>query len=117
MWIGFRCLCWEWHSIKMNAKCGSIEDAQSVFNKMPSQDVVTWNAILRGCAMQLLGREALQQFWTDVLRIVQPDDMTFVCLLSALWPYRFGGWRHMLLCFNHHSLFGFCKTGTLPCMF
>jgi hypothetical protein len=46
----------------MYAKCGSIEDARSVFNKMPSQDVVTLNAILRGCAMQLLGREALQQF-------------------------------------------------------
>ncbi len=61
-WIGFRCLCREWPSIKMYAKCGSIEDARSVFNKMPSQDVVTLNAILRGCAMQLLGREALQQF-------------------------------------------------------
>jgi pentatricopeptide repeat protein len=28
------------------AKCGSIEDAGRVFNKMPSQNVVTWNAIL-----------------------------------------------------------------------
>jgi pentatricopeptide repeat protein len=46
----------------MYAKCGSIEDTPSVFNKMPSRDVVTWNAILRGCAMQLLGREALQHF-------------------------------------------------------
>ncbi|CAM6020096.1 unnamed protein product [Sphagnum balticum] len=38
--------------VEMYAKCGSIEDAWRVFNKMSSQNVVTWNAILRGCAMQ-----------------------------------------------------------------
>jgi hypothetical protein len=37
----------------------SIEDAGSVFNKVPSQDVVTWDAILGGCAMHGHGKEAL----------------------------------------------------------
>jgi pentatricopeptide repeat protein len=43
-------------------KCGSIEDARRVFNKMPSQNVVTWNAILGGCAMHGCGKEALKHF-------------------------------------------------------
>jgi pentatricopeptide repeat protein len=37
--------------VTMYAKCGSIEDAWSVFNKMPSRNVVTWTAILGGCAI------------------------------------------------------------------
>ncbi|KAH9551141.1 hypothetical protein CY35_09G000200 [Sphagnum magellanicum] len=32
--------------LDMYAKCGSMEDAWRVFNKMPSQDLVTWTAIL-----------------------------------------------------------------------
>jgi pentatricopeptide repeat protein len=38
------------------------EDARRVFNKMPSQNVVTWNAILGGCAMHGCGKEALKHF-------------------------------------------------------
>jgi pentatricopeptide repeat protein len=32
--------------VDMYAKCGSMEQAWRVFNKMPSRDVVSWNAIL-----------------------------------------------------------------------
>jgi pentatricopeptide repeat protein len=35
----------------MYAKCGSMEDAQRVFNRMSSQNVVMWNAIIRGYGM------------------------------------------------------------------
>ncbi len=63
-------------------KCGSMEDAWIVFNKMPSQDVVTWNAILGGCVMHGHGKEALKHF-EQMCKGVQPNDITFVCLLSA----------------------------------
>jgi pentatricopeptide repeat protein len=33
--------------VDMYAKCGSIDDAQRVLNKMPSHNVVTWNTILQ----------------------------------------------------------------------
>ncbi|KAH9549631.1 hypothetical protein CY35_10G029700 [Sphagnum magellanicum] len=69
--------------VNMYAKCGSIGDVWRVFNKMPSRDVVTWNAILRGCAMHGHGREALKHFERMREEGVQPDDITFVCLLSA----------------------------------
>jgi pentatricopeptide repeat protein len=69
--------------VDMYAKCGSIEDACRVFHKMPSRDVVTWNAMLGGCAMHGHGREALRHFEQMCDEGVQPDDITFVCVLSA----------------------------------
>jgi len=66
--------------VDMYAKCGSMEDAWSVFNKLPSRNVVTWTAILGGCAMHGHGKEALKQF---VQMCVEPNDGSFVCLLSA----------------------------------
>jgi pentatricopeptide repeat protein len=69
--------------VDMYAKCGSMEDAWRVFNKMPSRDVVSWNAILGGCAMHGHGKEALKHFEQMCEEGVHPDDITFVCLLSA----------------------------------
>jgi pentatricopeptide repeat protein len=54
--------------VDMYAKCGSMEDAWRVFNTMPSQNVVTWSAMIL---------------------------------------------RHVLLCFNDHSVYDFCKIATL----
>jgi hypothetical protein len=34
--------------VDMYTKCGSLEDAQRVFNIMSFQDVVTWNAMILG---------------------------------------------------------------------
>jgi len=69
--------------VDMYAKCGSMEDAWTVFNKMASRDVVSWSAILGGCAMHGHGKEALKHFEQMCEEGVQPDDITFVCLLSA----------------------------------
>jgi pentatricopeptide repeat protein len=70
--------------VDMYAKCGSMEDAWGVFNKMPSQDLVTWNVILGGFAMHDgHGKEALKHFEQMCEEGVQPDDITFICLLSA----------------------------------
>jgi pentatricopeptide repeat protein len=69
--------------IDMYAKCGSMEDAWKVFNKMRSRDVVTWTAILGGCAMHGHGKDALQHFERMCEEGVEPNDVTFVCLLSA----------------------------------
>jgi pentatricopeptide repeat protein len=69
--------------VDMYAKCVSLADAWRVFNKMPSRGVVTWIAILGGCAMHGHGREVLKHFEWMCEEGVQPDDITFICLLSA----------------------------------
>jgi pentatricopeptide repeat protein len=69
--------------VDMYAKCGSMEDACRVFNKLPSHDVVSWNALLGGYAMHGHGKEVLKNFEQMCEEGVQPDDITFICLLSA----------------------------------
>ncbi len=56
---GLRCLCTGNSLVHMHAKCGSLEDVWRVFNKMPSCDVVSWNAILGGCPIHGPAEEAL----------------------------------------------------------
>ncbi len=48
--------------VDIYAKCGSIEDAGRVFNKMPSRDVVIWNAMILGCVKRGQGQKALKLF-------------------------------------------------------
>ncbi|CAM6036345.1 unnamed protein product [Sphagnum compactum] len=69
--------------VDMYAKCGSMEEACEVFNKMPLRNVVSWNAILGGFAMHGHGKEALEHFKQMRAEGVRPDNTTFVCLLSA----------------------------------
>ncbi|CAK9262806.1 unnamed protein product [Sphagnum jensenii] len=69
--------------VHMYAKCGSIEDAQSVFDKMPTHNVISWNALLGGYAITGRGKEALQQFEQMRQEGVAVDSVTFIALLTA----------------------------------
>ncbi len=64
--------------VDMYAKCGSMEDACKVFNKMSSQDVISWNAILAGFAMHAHGNKAIEHFEQMCEEGVEPHDVTFV---------------------------------------
>ncbi|KAK4365893.1 hypothetical protein RND71_013773 [Anisodus tanguticus] len=68
--------------INMYAKCGRIDDAFRVFNVMPRRNVITWNAMLSGLAMQGKGDMVLDLF-AQMVREVKPDDVTFTAVLSA----------------------------------
>jgi hypothetical protein len=46
----------------MYAKCGSMEDAWRVFNKMPSQNMGTWTAVIVGHVKCGEGQKALELF-------------------------------------------------------
>lgn len=69
--------------IDMYAKCGSIRDAQLVFDLMREQDEVSWNAMISGYSMHGLGREALIIFEKMQETEVKPNKLTFVGVLSA----------------------------------
>eukprot|EP01018_Ginkgo_biloba_P008766 Gb_30991 [translate_table: standard] len=69
--------------IDMYAKCGSIEDARRVFDKMPERNVVSWTAMIVGYAMHGCGREALQLFQQMQRSGMKPNLVTFVGVLSA----------------------------------
>ncbi|CAK9201053.1 unnamed protein product [Sphagnum jensenii] len=69
--------------IDMYAKCGSVEYALRVFNKMPRHDLISWNTMLGGYAMHGHGKEAVEHFEQMWDRSVEIDKVTFICLLSA----------------------------------
>ncbi|KAF7129958.1 hypothetical protein RHSIM_Rhsim10G0051400 [Rhododendron simsii] len=45
--------------IDMQGKCGSIEDAQCVFDEMPEKSTITWNLLMAGDALHGYGEEVL----------------------------------------------------------
>ncbi|CAK9263493.1 unnamed protein product [Sphagnum jensenii] len=69
--------------IDMYAKCGSLEDAFSIFSTMSEKDVVTWSAMIAGCGQHGHGRAALEHFDQMVSEGVHPNSVTFVGVLSA----------------------------------
>lgn len=69
--------------IDMYAKCGRIQLSRLCFDRMPTRNLVSWNAIMRGYAMHGKARETI-----DIFHMMQqggqtPDFITFTCLLSA----------------------------------
>jgi len=69
--------------VDMYAKCGSIEDAWRVFNKMPSENVVTWSTMIWGHVQCGQGQKALGQFQEMKQEGVDPNSVTFVGVLNA----------------------------------
>jgi pentatricopeptide repeat protein len=69
--------------IDMYAKCGSIEDAWRVFNRMPMHNVVAWNALILGHVKYGQGHKALELFQQMQQECVEPDKVTFMGVVNA----------------------------------
>eukprot|EP00253_Pinus_taeda_P001118 PITA_01118 len=69
--------------IDMYAKCGSLEDAYRVFIKMPQRDVISWTAMLVAYATHGCGKEALELFEQMQQSHINPNETTFIGILSA----------------------------------
>lgn len=69
--------------IDMYMKCGSLVDAQQVFEEAPSRDIVTWTSMLAGCARHNNYQLALKYFQRMQQVGVNPNNITFLALLSA----------------------------------
>ncbi|KAJ6816790.1 pentatricopeptide repeat-containing protein [Iris pallida] len=70
--------------IDMYAKCGRIELAREVFDRMAEPDTVSWNTIIAGYGIHGLGTDAVSLFRTmEDSGSSVPDGITFVSLISA----------------------------------
>ena len=69
--------------VSMYCKCGHLDDARKLFCEMAQRDVVSWNAIMSGYAQHGLGERAMQLFNEMKQGGVEPNEITFVALLSA----------------------------------
>ncbi|XP_031488234.1 pentatricopeptide repeat-containing protein At2g33680-like [Nymphaea colorata] len=69
--------------VDMYAKCGSIKDAWKVFERMSSRNVISWNAMVTGCAQHGHADEALDLFQKMQQVGMTPDHITYIAVLSA----------------------------------
>ncbi|XP_050206440.1 pentatricopeptide repeat-containing protein ELI1, chloroplastic [Mercurialis annua] len=69
--------------IDMYSKCGSLEDARLVFERIKHKDVVIWNSMISGYATHGFTRDALQLFDEMCKLGYRPTDITFIGILSA----------------------------------
>ncbi|KAL9667338.1 hypothetical protein QQ045_001691 [Rhodiola kirilowii] len=69
--------------IFMYCKCDCIEDARKAFDETPQDSAIIWNSIIFGFAQHGQGNAALDLFYSMRNRLVKPDHITFVAVLTA----------------------------------
>ncbi|KAK1402737.1 Pentatricopeptide repeat-containing protein [Heracleum sosnowskyi] len=70
--------------IESYSKCGSLDNAIKIFDKVTDRDVVIWSSMIAGYGIHGQGREALDLFHLMVNNsLVKPNSVTFLSVLSA----------------------------------
>jgi pentatricopeptide repeat protein len=67
----------------MYAKCGDVEGASNVFSVILKKDLVSWNTMLFGFAINGWVNEALALYESMVSHDICPDEVTFAGLLTT----------------------------------
>ncbi|XP_022721315.1 pentatricopeptide repeat-containing protein At3g12770-like [Durio zibethinus] len=69
--------------LKMYIDCDSMEEARSVFDAMPSRDVISWTEMIRGHVKKGGYNEALKLFRRMTVAGIKPDSLTISSILPA----------------------------------
>lgn len=69
--------------VDIYGKCGSMEDAQVVFNGLANQDVVSWDALIAGFANNGFEDAVFEVFEKMHSSRVNPGKATYLCVLKA----------------------------------
>eukprot|EP01018_Ginkgo_biloba_P026283 Gb_21965 [translate_table: standard] len=69
--------------VDMYAKCGSLENARLVFDKMPERDVVSWNAMIAGYGKHGWGKDVHHTFERMQHTSMKANESTFVSVLGT----------------------------------
>ncbi|XP_024518063.1 pentatricopeptide repeat-containing protein At3g12770-like [Selaginella moellendorffii] len=69
--------------VDMYSKCGSMEDARNVFDKMTRRDLISWTAVILGYSRSGDGGQALDLFSRMQDEGFVPDPRTFLAAINA----------------------------------
>ncbi|PIA34165.1 hypothetical protein AQUCO_03800027v1 [Aquilegia coerulea] len=83
--------------LDMYGKCGNVEKAFLVFNKMPIKNVMTWNSMIAGLFLNGCGKQALALFEQMQKMGPPPNNITFIGLLT--------GCSHLGMVHEGHQIF------------
>ena len=69
--------------VNMYVKCGDMQVGFRVFDMIVHKDVISWGTVISGLAMNGYGKRTLELFSRMLVEGVEPDDVTFIGVLSA----------------------------------
>ncbi|KAH7307687.1 hypothetical protein KP509_22G072200 [Ceratopteris richardii] len=69
--------------VDMYAKCSGLEKAQHVFDELPIQNVVSWNALITGYCKHSSAEETLACYEQFKSKGLSTDAVTYACILNA----------------------------------
>ncbi|XP_065855390.1 putative pentatricopeptide repeat-containing protein At3g08820 [Euphorbia lathyris] len=86
--------------VDLYAKCGYMEKASLVFDRMPEKDIVSWSIMIQGYASNGLPKEALDLFFKMLKEGFKPDHYSmvgFLCACTRLGALELGDWASNLI--------------------
>ncbi|GFZ08381.1 tetratricopeptide repeat (TPR)-like superfamily protein [Actinidia rufa] len=69
--------------LEMYGKCGSMDDAFTLFDKMPQRNLTSWDTMITWLAKNGLGEDAIELFTQFKKAGLKPDGQMFVGIFSA----------------------------------
>ncbi|KAK8523385.1 hypothetical protein V6N12_047905 [Hibiscus sabdariffa] len=69
--------------VDMYLKCGLLDEAERLFNEMPTRNVVSWTVMITGYGKHGFGEEAIRLFNQMQLSNIEPDGVSYLATLSA----------------------------------
>lgn len=92
--------------ISMYTRCGNIEAGFQVFSEMKDRNVISWTSIITGFAKHGFARKALDLFEQMLGFGVEPNEVTYVAVLSACSHAGLvdEGWKHFNSMLKEHGI-------------
>ncbi|KAL8244137.1 hypothetical protein R6Q59_010395 [Mikania micrantha] len=94
--------------IDLYAKCGSIDEAFKLFQKLNNKDVVAYTAMILGCGINGKEQIAIKLFDEMMKSEIRPNLVTFSGILTAL--SHVGMVEESYHCFNSMKIYGLVPT-------
>lgn len=69
--------------IDMYAKCGSLEGAREIFDRLSNKNVITWTSMISAFSIHGDAKSALKLFYRMENEKVEPNEVTFIGVLYA----------------------------------
>jgi pentatricopeptide repeat protein len=69
--------------LDMYLKCGRVDEATVIFQRMGDRDVRTWTVMIAGLAFNGMGKAALEHFCWMKRDGLRPNSVTYIAVLSA----------------------------------